>query len=289
LATAVTPSNIVWLASYPKSGNTWFRLLRANLESGRDAPADINASLDQGHSVLSRESFDHITMLESGMLTADEVDALRPAVCEALAVGVTIRTWVKAHDAWRLNARGEPLFGRDTARAAIYLVRDPRDVAVSLAHHLGATIDRTIALMNSPGAALCRSGNRQNQQLFQELGDWSRHVLSWLDQTDVPVHIVLYEALKRDTACAFEAALRFAGETPAREEVERAVRGADFGRLSAQEKAVGFRERTSPESLFFRRGEVGGWRQELTDAQAARIVEAHEPVMRRLGYLAPIP
>jgi len=276
-------SNVIWLASYPKSGNTWFRILLGNLKSGRDEPVDIKSRIGSGGAMISRFRFDDITMIESGLLTGDEVDSLRPAVCESLAAEAAPNSWMKAHDAWRRTRTGEPLFGRNSGRAAIYVVRDPRDVAVSLAHIKNLTMDSAVEFMNSTKAMLSSPVGRQLAWLPEQLGNWSSHVTSWLDQRDVPVHVVPYEALKRDTVRVLENALRFAGEPIIREAVERAVRYSEFGELRRQENTVCFRDPGS--ATFFRRGDVGSWRDELTPAQAARIVDAHGAVMQRLGYL----
>ena len=68
----------VWLASYPKSGNTWFRMLVANLR--QDAPIDINDLPESGGIASARAWFDHTMLFESGLLTHEECDALRVAV-----------------------------------------------------------------------------------------------------------------------------------------------------------------------------------------------------------------
>jgi aryl sulfotransferase len=283
---SVTPSNVIWLASYPKSGNTWFRILLANLKSGRDQPVDINDSIDYFDNILSRERFDDMTMLASGLLTLDEVDLLRPSVGDALAAETPPNNWVKVHNAWWRTPAGEPLLGRNSARAAIYLVRDPRDVAVSYAHHEGMSIDSAIDFLNWPGAMIGLSRKGQNPHLPTGLGDWSGHVASWLDQTDVPVHVARYEDLVENAASTFENALRFAGEPADIKDVERAVRFSDFMELTRQEQAAGFCEQSlSGNSPFFRRGQPGAWCDELSEAEAARIVDAHGPMMRRLGYL----
>ncbi len=58
----------VWLASYPKSGNTWMRMLIANLWS-KDAPADINDLPERGGIASARATFDYLTLVDSGLLT----------------------------------------------------------------------------------------------------------------------------------------------------------------------------------------------------------------------------
>ena len=69
---------IVWLASFPKSGNTWFRIFLANLAAGESGPSDINDLDERGGIASSRREFDAVTLLESGLLSHDEIDRLRP-------------------------------------------------------------------------------------------------------------------------------------------------------------------------------------------------------------------
>src|SRR5437899_7622011 len=118
-------SMAVFLASYPKSGNTWFRLLLANLKSGNSEPVRINSRFDLADTFVSREKFDDITMIESGLLTGDEVDGFRSAVLPALAAEAPPFTWFKTHDAWRFTPSGMARFA-GAGRAAVYVVRDPR-------------------------------------------------------------------------------------------------------------------------------------------------------------------
>lgn len=278
------PAGIVWLASFPKSGNTWFRILLANLATADQGPADIN-NLDEGGGIASsRHEFEATTMLDSGLLSHDDIDCLRPSVYRAVAAVTTEQRWIKVHDAYSLTSAGEPLLGGKIARAAIYLVRDPRDVAVSLAHHNSATIDEAITLMNASDGALCRSRKGLSEQLRQKLTGWSSHVTSWLDQTDVPVMPVRYEDLMIAATKHFAAALGFAQRFASPEDIDRAVRHASFDELRRQEQERGFGERMSRIAPFFRSGQSGGWRETLTPMQRDKIEQRHGAVMARLGY-----
>ena len=288
----------VWLASYPKSGNTWMRMLIANLSAVDGKPIDINDVPERGGIASARGPFDYLTLIDSGLLTHDEIDDLRPRVYEELARGAEddecdeprdappVR-FVKAHDAYTLTPKGEPLLaGHRGADAAIVIVRDPRDVAPSLANHNGTGVDAAIAFMNDETAGFCAKTTRQHNQLRQQLPGWSGHVATWLDQPDIPVHLVRYEDMQADTVGALTRALAFAGRAASDEEIVQAARFADFAQLQAQERKAGFREapRPRPGGRFFRRGEVGAWRDELSAEQVARIEAAHAPMMRRLGY-----
>jgi aryl sulfotransferase len=286
----------IWLASYPKSGNTWFRMLLANLSARDGRPVDINELPEHSGMASARAPFDHFTLIDSGLLTHEEIDSLRPRIYEALARGDeadealepgTPTRFVKAHDAYTLTPAGDPLLaGSRGADGAIVIVRDPRDVAVSLAHHQQTTIDQAIAFMNDANAGFCAKTTLQYTQLRQRLLGWSGHVASWLDQPDIPVHPLRYEDLRADTAGALRLALAFAGLSATDGELRRAVAGARFEELRRQEQARGFGEahRQPLRGNFFRRGEAGAWRDELTSEQVARIEADHAPTMRRLGY-----
>lgn len=287
----------IWLASYPKSGNTWFRMLVANL-SATDKPVDINDLPERSGIASARSPFDYLTLIDSGLLTHDEIDGLRPRVYEELASGAQDDEYdkpedappvrfVKVHDAYTLTANGEPLLaGRRGADGAIVIVRDPRDVAPSLANHNRTNVDEAITFMNNCAAGFCTKLGRQHTQFRQQLPGWTGHIANWLDQTDIPIHLVRYEDMQTDTIAAFRYALDFVGRQVSDENIQRAVSLANFAQLKRQEEEKGFREapRPRPGGNFFRRGEAGAWRDELTAEQVARIEAAHGPMMRRLGY-----
>jgi hypothetical protein len=260
---------------------------------------DINSLPERGGIASARWPFDYVTLIDSGLLTHDEIDALRPRVYEELEQGLEEEAqekppeappvqFVKAHDAYTLTASGEPLLaGARGAKSAIVIVRDPRDVAPSLANHNRSTIDEAIEFMDNSNAALSNKAGRQHNQFRQKLPGWSGHVASWLDQRDLPVHLVRYEDLKRDTAGTVLAAVHFAGLPATPTEVERAVSLAAFANLQAQERESGFvewQDRSGKGRMFFRRGVMGAWRDELTAEQVQRIESAHGPMMARLGY-----
>lgn len=285
----------VWLASYPKSGNTWFRLLLANL--GADAPTDINELHERGNIASARGLFDANLLIESGLLTHEEADNLRPLVYKLLSSGREIANdevehlggarFMKVHDAYVTTGKGEPLLaGAHGAVGAIVIVRDPRDIAPSLANHMRLDLDGAIDFMARRGAAFCGTRRGQPNQLRQRLLDWSGHVASWLEQSDIPTHLIRYEDLMADTPGVLAAALAFAGQDAAAEEISRAVEFSSFAELRRQERERGFREAPRPHApgAFFRRGETGAWRHELSPEQAARLEDRHGGMMRKLGY-----
>lgn len=277
---------IVWLASFPKSGNTWLRILLANLLTPGDGPVDINRLQLNSCPLVNRPLLENMVLIDTSLLTREELDLLRPRVAETVAADSAERVYVKIHDNYRTNRAGESLFALGRRSRALYIVRDPRDVAVSLSHHNGETIDRAIVKLNSRSYRLCSATSHWTEQIPQLVMDWSDHVDSWTDQRDLPVHVLRYEDLQADPIGTFGKAAAFLGLDAPRTAVEQAVRRSDFAELQRQEQRAGFRERSRESTApFFRAGRVGGWKEVLTPEQEHAIVVAHRPVMARFGYM----
>ena len=282
-------SGLVWLASYPKSGNTWLRLLLSNLLSKNITPEDINfMSLPSRH--LHRiDEICNATLIDADILSQEEADSLFPFVVQNFMeenAESPDDVFIKLHTAYRVLSDGTPLLGRGIARAAVYLLRDPRDVVISLAFHNGVSIDDAIEDLRSAKTRMGGRMGRQNPQVPQLLLDWSGHVRGWTRQTDVRTFVCRYEDMKADTVGMLGRIISFLEITAPVEAVERAVSFADFAELQRQEATKGFRERHSASTApFFRQGRAGGWVDVLTREQAAAIVAAHGEVMAEFGYL----
>jgi hypothetical protein len=277
-------SRIVWLASYPKSGNTWLRVFLANLQGDGEGPADIN-NLDILDAASSRRAADDALGAECSDLTPEELDRYRPAVYRSIANRSEKTLFIKTHDAYLADSGGEPFFPADVTQAAVYLVRNPLDVAVSFARHRNTTVDDTIDRMSRNTESLAGSRDRLELQLPQRLLSWSQHVSSWLDQRAIHVRIIRYEDIHADPCDEFSALLRFVGMEVDAERVRRAVTFSSFDALRRQELDHGFRERPSGATSFFRSGRIGGWRETLTAQQVEQVVRDHGAMMSRLGYL----
>lgn len=275
-----------WLASYPKSGNTWLRLFLEHLLS-HGADFDLNHLRAGIHNAAVRQTFDRLLDMPSSELTEDEITRARPRQFELEAAASPQPLLRKVHDAWRLTSAGEPLFPPALTRGVIYLVRDPRDVAASLAHHIGKSIDDTIERMNRPAACMEQSRQRVASQLPQLLTTWSGHVSSW-QAVPVPRLLLRYEDMLADPFHSFSQVVRFLGYTdisPAR--IHASLEAVRFDRLQSMENRSGFAEKPMQAERFFRRGIAGGWQDSLTPEQARRITTDHGDKMRQLGYWIP--
>lgn len=274
---------IIWLASYPKSGNTWFRAFLANLLNKTDVPADIN-ELAGGPIASSRQLFDEATGLSSSDMTADEIDNLRPLVYEYIAHNSTETIFHKIHDAYTLTLDGMPLVPQRATLGALYFVRNPLDVAVSFAHHSNLSFETIVTAMNNNDYAFCSKSSRLHMQLRQKLLTWSNHYLSWTSQNDFPVMVMKYEDMKLNPFDSFSSAIKFCGLNFDETEIKEAIRKSSFSELQKQEKEKGFREKSPDSQIFFRKGTIGSWKDELSQNLVDVIRKDHQRVMLQLGY-----
>jgi hypothetical protein len=279
------PRGIVWIASYPKSGNTWVRVFLYHLmrlRAGRPRQADELNRLDRSSPYEMRMFglFEEFLGKKLATATQDEVSRVRPKVHEAIARRRDGLALVKTHTLLgRLS--GVSTINLAVSAGTIYIVRDPRDIASSLADHLGVSVDEAIEVMATPGSG---TGN-DVETAFEMWGTWSEHVLSWTAQAHDAVLVLRYEDLIADPVKHFTRAVRHLRWKPVAGQIARAVELSSFDRLRDAEDRQGFSERSGPATRFFRKGEAGSWRQTLTDDQAARIAAGHAQQMKRFGYL----
>ena len=276
---------IYWLASYPKSGNTWFRAVLANYLSESAQPVGIN-DLNTGAIASSRAWADEVLGVDTADLTQGEIDTLRPEIYRwTVSEKPDLVRYHKIHDAYSRRPDGTPLVDRHATLGAIYILRNPLDIAPSLAHHDGVDLDLAINHMADPLHCLAQSKTKIPRQLLQRIGSWSEHVESWVDAVDIRIKILRYEDMKSDPFGTFGSAFDFMRLPAQPRKLTSAINACSFDKLAAQEKTDGFIDRPVKNKKFFRKGIVGDWRNSLSAPQIARVIQNHSTTMRRFGYL----
>ncbi|NBC83043.1 MAG: sulfotransferase domain-containing protein [Bacteroidetes bacterium] len=274
--------NIVWLASYPKSGNTWFRVFLSNLLDVRDAPAHIN-ELRQTPIISSRPMFDQLTGIASSDLPPDIIHAWQPDVFRHIAANSTELQFFKIHDANFPLKDGQLFIPPEITKGVLYFVRNPLDVCVSFAHHMAKDIDHAVKVLNNESFGFCMHSTNLSHQLRQLVSDWSSHVKSWTE-SHLPVHVMRYEDMLENPEKTFSEALEFLDLSYKKEDIEKAIKFSKFAQLKAQEQQEGFKEKNIKAKSFFRKGVTNDWKNHLSQEQVNAIVEKHKDVMKRFGY-----
>lgn len=271
---------IIWLASYPKSGNTWLRSFVHNLLRNPAEPADIN-QLDQFCYGDSQAGwYERLAGRKLADLSPQEIANLRPAVHRAFGRSRPDSVFVKTHNMMG-ETFGVPLIAMEATAGAIYVVRNPLDLVLSLADHFGLTLDQGIDMLGDPQSAT----QTDERNVFEFYGTWSQHVRSWAGQQGKQLMVVRYEDLAAKPEQSFGRIAAFLALKPPKARLDKAIRFSAFDVLRKQEEAQGFRERSLHQQRFFRVGKAGQWRDKLSPAQVERIVREHASQMSRFGYV----
>ena len=275
---------ITWLASYPKSGNTWFRVFLSNLLlKDRERPVHINEAKLSGHAA-SRHGLESALGFEISDCYPSEIYDLRRRYYDWLG-NTGSGQILKIHDAFLQPGTDKPVVTRESTHRVVYIVRNPLDVAVSFAFHVGREDAANSGdLVSNENQYIFTRKRGPRGQVGQFLGCWSDHVQGWLN-SGLPLTLVRYEDLIRDDVAEFYRVIRSLGFSCSREEVEKAAQDSRFSRLKEMEERDGFVEVIVGRNPFFRKGRVGDWKNHLTMEQAREILDANVSVLDRLGYL----
>lgn len=195
---------VVWIASYPRSGNTWVRFLLYAYLHG-----PIRASIDVGRAVPN---------IHRPVEINPALQAAKPGE----------RLLIKTHG---LPDHRHPLL--DKTEAFIYVIRHPRDVLLS-----GINIHkRSAASFNEReyAFAFIKHGGDLLWNRFG-FGFWESHAAAWLDSPRWPRVIVRYEDLVRDPRPSLASMATLLGETPDPARLDRAVADASFERMRELEE-----------------------------------------------------
>lgn len=260
---------IHWLASYPKSGSTWARLLLTAYH--RDGYVDINDAIIAGD--VNDRWYQAASVLCLRDMSIKETSLIRNAALLNLIGSVRYRPLVvKTHFA-NIELFDVRMIPPQMSSRSIYIARDPRDIVPSFARHLGKGIDETIDVMDSEMHRIGEDG-----KVSHVLSSWSNHVRSW-GSGDPEVLLVRYEDMKADPCDALDKMLTQVGVKTEPDRVQRAVEACELHRLKEQEKNAGFVEASRKAGDFF-----GATKDCLTPEQRLKVENAHEQMMTEIGY-----
>jgi hypothetical protein len=272
------PRTIWWLASYPKSGNTWIRLFLDAYVTG--FPLNINSAFQYTYSDTAAVHYRAVSSEPIADLNNYHLLYYRPAALLHILSVVHDREIVLKTHCPRIGIdEGLPLIPRRFTKGAIYLIRDPRDVVCSLAAYMDRPQDWIIDFMASSESTLAQSRNNIGGMLTS----YTSHVRSWVQQQDIPVTIFRYEDLLTNPEGGFKAILSILGLELNEQRLQFAIEQTKFENLQELEDKHGFAERAHG-GRFFRQGQAGLWKKELTESHIARIEEDNQWVMKQFDY-----
>ena len=278
---------IIWISSYPKSGNTWIMFLIANY-------------------FFNIERKDNFEIVNKNIIKFPPASLIKKFTTkkELIENPYNIsKYWLKAQEQAKINkgnvaflknhnalvsVNGNEFTNENFSLASIYIIRDPRDVVVSYAHYSNLAFDKVIQ-------NLCDKNLYYNLTDYHDfpdieiLGSWKFHYISWRDGVpNMPKIIVRYEDLIKDSYSCFYKIINFLSKILNfkldEEQIKFSVENSKFEKLQNNENKFGYIKNNS-NTNFFHSGKIQQWKNILNKSQIKTIENKFKEEMELLGYL----
>lgn len=279
---------IIWIASYPKSGNTWIRaMLSAYLYSNNG-----NFSFDLLDNIKEfPKHSEYLNKISSGKNLTEIAKEWIPAQKELNLKYSNSTFFLKTHSAI-CSIAGSDFTDTKNTLAAIYIVRDPRNVITSLANHFNLSIEKSLELISDKNKIISNPTNENKNIGLTVLSNWQTHYQSWRDWKSVKVKIIKYEDLIKLPKETFINILNFIKEFMKVEinenKINNVIKSTEFDKLKLSEKKYGFKESaamTNQSKKFFNLGPNNNWEKLLDKDTSNSICKYFKNEMKELGYI----
>ena len=277
---------IIWIASYPKSGNTWIRSLLSTYLYSDDGSFNFSL-LNKIDQFPGKHHFDFFL---KDFKNLKKISSYWVAAQERLRLSKDGNFFLKTHNSL-CTVENNPFTNKNNTMAAIYVVRDPRNIITSLSHHYNMNLEEAFNFMTNSQITLVDKKNYAS--VVQPLGDWSNHFRSWKSIKFAPFLIIKYEDLIHDTKKTFLEVLNFLKQfinvKIDEDKVLKTIESCAFDNLSEREKLEGFKESVystgSQNKLkFFYLGKKNNWKRLLDKKMEKKIRSIFPKEMEELGY-----
>ena len=288
--------HIFWISSYPKSGNTLVRAIVTSLFFSKDGRFNLEQlkhttqfeKRDRLNLIkkINKEDFanlDQLKILSKYWLTLQKKENMK--ISQGFGFIKSHSSYVAISNNWFTNS--------SNTAGYIYIIRDPRDVAISWAKHANLTYDNSIDFMLDFNS--CIEWAQTNSELPEHvkprcfLSSWDEHVSSWTsNDLLVPKLILKYEDLVykkkdvlNDIVNFFEKNFHIKFNLT-KIKTNNIIETTGFQELKSQERKFGFTEAQS--SNFFRSGEKNQWKNVLNNEQINKLENKFRDFMNKFGY-----
>ena len=277
---------IIWLASYPKSGNTWLRMFLRAYFLSEDKKFSIN---DEGDAEYETNTFPNIEMLKENKINYNKFEEIVKNWLE-LQRFINLNNkinFLKTHNG-NFNINGFPFTNTENTAGVIYIVRDPRDVALSLSNHFNISHRQAVDNMKNMQHYEFYDVNLSKGFKRTIMGNWSSNYNSWRYYQGRNIHLVKYEDMIKEPINTFYKLLKYINLFKSfdlnEKKIKNAIETTSFKNLSKMESEKGFKELES-EGNFFRKGKIGDWQESLEPRLVKEIENNFKKEMKELGYI----
>ena len=281
---------ILWLASYPKSGNTWIRsLLSAYLFS---SDGNFNFKLLNNIKQFSSEQ----GMLNNNLSSQEKIYKNWIPAQEKINQNNEIHI-LKTHNAL-CNINGYNFTNKFNTIGVVYIVRDPRNLIISISNHYNLSQEEAYDFIINKKKIIfpkiLKESNDYNKNDFNFLSDWSGHYKSWKDINFCPIKVIKYEDIIKNDHEVFMSTLKFTSKffkiNIDENKINNVLSSTSFEKLREMENKHGFEEsvvssHNNKKKKFFNLGKNNNWKKLLDNKIRKKVEKIFEKEMIELEYL----
>jgi hypothetical protein len=268
---------IIWLASYPKSGNTWVRSFLSHYIYGNND----NFSFKLLNNIKKFPDINVIKDLKINFQNTNELIENWNVMQDYINLNNKLN-FLKTHNSF-CTINGNSFTSSSNTLAAIYVVRDPRDILVSFSNHFNLDHNRTLEIMKSD--EFWETEIKFNNFRSSLFGSWKTNYKSWVSNNTLETLVIRYEDLISEPLESFCKIINFLKDkakiTYDEKLINFSMNQTNFQNLSKLEKKDGFDEATN--GAFFKKGYSKQW----TDLDKKLITDLEEnfgDLMKVLNY-----
>ena len=282
---------IFWIASYPKSGNTWLRALISAYYYSKDGIFNQSILKNIGQFPEKRHFVDF--NYDSGNVT--DTAKLWIKSQEKINKDKKIR-FFKTHNTFG-KVNNCDFTNKDNSAGCIYIVRDPRNVITSLENHYEMHHEEALKWITNLNKYIydVHKIKEDGYSNFQFISSWNMNYKSWNIQKKIPIKIIKYEDLLKETFVVFKDIVEFVNKTLNIKEkididkLKNSVNSTNFNKLKNDEKNDGFIEavlsKKNEEKIpFFNLGPDNDWRKILDKDKQEKLTNIFKDDLIELGY-----
>ena len=277
---------IIWIASYPKSGNTYLRSFLASYYFSKKGKFDFKL-------LMNIPQFPSIRFSQRDFLSFNDA-AKNWITNQNFFFDKQKIFFLKTHNSLNKFNNFEFTTAKETL-GAIYIVRDPRNVISSMCNHYSLDTRNALEKMLDVNASLSERAANGDSSNFTYLGSWSEHYRSWKNNSKFKVLFIKFEDLKNDKEMIFEKIINFIEELKDNRKMEinknkffNSINSTNFVNLKNKENNEGFEEsymsKNGKKINFFNMGFKNDWRKLLSKEVAEKISKQLEEELKELGY-----
>tara|TARA_A100001011_G_scaffold399116_1_gene506307 strand:- start:3494 stop:4336 length:843 start_codon:yes stop_codon:yes gene_type:complete len=275
---------ITWIASYPKSGNTFLRSFLSAYFFSVTGKFEFNLL----YNILQFPSLKFSKRdLSSKKETAQNWIINQNHFFENKDVFLKTHNTLEEFEGYKFTSMNQ-------SKGGIYIIRDPRNIILSMSHHYSLTFQESYDKIIDEKASLLEKTYNEDHSNFTFLGSWSNHYKSWRDNKDFKILFIKYEDLEKNNELVFKKVINFINElnNESNKIVDNkffnAIKSTSFVNLKNKENISGFEESVysnlGKKRNFFNLGFQNKWQKKLPSDIVNKVNKNLEKELIELGY-----